>query len=549
MPQGEEEDQLFSDKTILRLAKIGVSTVPSKGEALVYVSSGGAAGEIKIVPQPGGSNGALRSELNEALRGLVGKELHIQSSGALVGNWDKSELWLSESAVTLPLPALRQALEKHAMKPQFVLRAGRHVRMSQGLKAEPSGISWSYYVIQEPKSDLVLRASISGWDKAGLIFFLGWPLAVTIVGIIIGLRLALRKDLTPSQKRRVYIPMVGWSLGSAILPHAIFAFPYMGLGGLGLYSDLWLGGASVNSILTPLILLPVLLLSVISKPWSQFESEVMGPRKEFAVLAAARLPSFEAVKRNRKLLQFFITGGISVTATSLLVFGISTDQKHWSLIGLAGVMLYLVFVGDDLPSWLDPRTRAQVSELRDAQRSADEIAFRLGTTPPRVVPEVRARYEKSHIAQIDGKLISVNASFAAAYSPDEQEYWIARALVTREKGSYYIGRFWAVGILTLVLCGVLALAMPTVGWALIILASILPASIFIHMRFNGKQLEDSDVEAVLLTGNLEAAIRAERKLWMLSLPSDGESDAALKGMIFALKSRYELRSKADSSGR
>lgn len=91
--------------------------------------------------------------------------------------------------------------------------------------------------------------------------------------------------------------------------------------------------------------------------------------------------------------------------------------------------------------------------------------------------------------------------------------------------------------------------MPTVGWALIILASILPASIFIHMRFNGKQLEDSDVEAVLLTGNLEAAIRAERKLWMLSLPSDGESDAALKGMIFALKSRYELRSKADSSGR
>lgn len=547
LAQAGEEDPLFSDKTIRRLAKIGVSIVPAKGEALVYVSSGAAAGEIKIVPQPGGSSEDLEAELNEVLRGLVRKGLKVHSSGAFVGRWDKSEIWLRESAVSLPFPGLRRVLQRHAMKPQFVLRAGRHVRMSQDLKAEPSDGSWGCYIVREPKFDLVLSASISGWDAAGLTFFLGWPLAVTIIGLVVGWRLALRKDLTPSQMRRFYVPLVGRSLALAMVPHAIFAFPYMMLGGLDLYTDLWLGGASVSSFVSLLIMLPVLLLSAVSKPWTRFEMEVMGPRQEFAALAEARLPSFEAVTKRHKRLQLLISGAISITSTSLLVFGISTDQRHWSLAGLAGVLLYLVFVGDVLPLGLDPRSRADIPELENAQARAAEIATRLGIKPPRVVPEIRSHHAKSHIAINDGRFLAVNASFAASYDPDEQEYWIARALVTREKGSYDLGRFWAVGVLTLVLCVALALASPWVGWGLFFMAAILPASIIFHMRFNGKKLEDSDVEAVLLTGNLEAAIRAERKLWMLSLPSDSEADAALKDAILSLRHRYEQRTKGASS--
>lgn len=547
LSQARDQSVPLSERSVRRLAKIGISIAPRRGEALVYVSSGGASGEIVIVAQPGEPDAELISDLNEALPGLAGKGLKEHDSGVYVGRWRKSELWLMDSQITLPLRDLNETLKQHGMEPTFVLRSGSHVQTSQELRAESTWTSWRLFLLRDLKSDLALSASISGWDLAGLIFFLAWPFVITMAGLAAGWRHARQRDLDPGQKIRFYKSFVFGALAFAVVPHALFAFPYMASGRLNLFSDLWLGGEAINSFAFLLILLPVLLLSLLSGPINKLEKEKFGPEPEIAVLVDARLPSFEAVVKRHKLIQNLVLGLHVILGFLMLSHGLSTDQTGWTVAGLGLTMGFIVFVGESLPRALDPRSKASIPELADAQSAVNRMAARLGIDPLKVVPEVRRRLGRSLTVNVEGRLLAVNPSFVVSYAPDEQEYWLARSLVIEQKGSYQLGRLWATGALTLVLGLILPFAVPQLGWGSLAIVSILPAIAIISMRFNGKNLRDANVEAVLLTKNLEAAVRAERKLWMLSMPFDDEAEAVLTKSLNQMTAEFNRRSCAASS--
>lgn len=429
------------------------------------------------------------------------------------------------SQVRLPLVEMSSWMARHGAKSTFVFRTGVYVKVAPDIEPEQTTRSTNVYVVRAASEDIVLSASIAPVHFGGLVFFLLWPPLVLAGSIFRAIALTRDPAKTRHQLRTQYTQAVMKGLTWALLPHLPVAFYFLAGGGIQLFNDLWTGGTSGIYLAIGAMGLPLLPLIASGPALTAFEYRRFGPSLEMLRIRCDKFASFAPYYPMTRQLQAVKDWGKLAAPMVLLalLFGV---QRSWfplptAVLLLIGAVIALAAVF----AIKDPRRDFTVPELNQLQERSDHFSSRLGITPPRLVPIVRKANEIAIIPLNEGQQIACNPVLVTFFSQEEQEHLLAKALLTRSKGKIpppVLGLLCVTALLVFSYFGFNSRGLSFLLFPLLGLTPIAALALYLNMA--QKTLPDADAHAVVLTGNLDAALSVKRKSRQLLGRNDPETD-------------------------
>lgn len=525
----------------------GVPFHPVKGHALFYFSGGPAAGSLKLIPPLGSDPKALKSELTSLCSGFPQASVNLHVSGAVVLTWNGSRFGLASSSVKLPLLNLSSWMKRHGAISSFVVKTRLGVGLSPSLDSERLSRSWKAVTVKGPKSDLTLLASINQWQIVGLVLLLGWlPVVLAVMHICLAWNFR-RQELSGAQRLRVGAKLFVWGHFFAVLPTLPLVIYYLFMGGFEDLGELWLGISAPSPLIgVGLIALFTFLPAGMSlNSWTKSQIKVresgppeagahrlQGPKYDGLLVATRRRTSLRTWGPLLGLIPF-------LTALFLGVSGILnvTQAAVFALVSLAPFGLKLL---------KDPRDEAELPELSEVQSIADSLTRKLKMPRMKVVPEACQVADTDYGPTPEGSLLAVTPSFLQSFSTKEQEYLIAEQLLKQKRGRVTV--FEAVVGLLLVFGGTVLLEL-TLSRILYLpstfIASVGGLAYLVFKLARSTSDSDSSVKAAILTGDLEAALSAKRKIRKVTPTEEPETEAAFQKELEEFADRVRRRERSD----
>lgn len=519
--QERKEGALFSYSIEREIEALGLPSQQVKSHALFYFSDGPAAGSLTVVPPSGLDPGQLRTELALLLTHIPQARYSIRDSGSLQVQWNNSRVGLRSSSLRLPLTDLSAWMERNGASSSFIVKTSQHVQIYPQTEPTARKRGWKTLVIRGGKSDLELFARVNAWQIAGLIALALWLPLILLTSHAVIARSSRRTDLSKKQKAQITNRWFIYGHGIGAVPIAPLFLCLFLLGGLDGICGLWFGFSNGNLALAVLLLISVILPATLS--FNSYLDTLRDARKsEAAELTATKkiLPEFvHLVLTTKKTVRLRTWGPWLGLIPLLAAMGLGASGRLSDLQAVLLALSSLLGLGFLLVK--DPRMEAALPDLAETQSITNSLTQKLGMPVVKVVPEVRKLQEDGCTPREDGPFMTVSESFTASFTSQEQEFLIAEHLIKKKKTRFPI---FAVVVLTLFSLTLnIVLTLISGDRLSTFLGVFVPLLLSLGMTYlfaRARERVDAQTEAAILTGNLEAALSAKRKIRTL-LGQDG----------------------------